>query len=152
MNPVSSLAVKTLVSTTQSSNSLVGFAIIFGILFVYFLPAITARQRKVPDVGMVFVLNLLLGWTLIGWVIALAMAYRTPAPKRAQQLADAFAAAQVPQVPPRLPQTPAPSPGWQPDPAGRGDKRWWDGTAWTENVVDAGGKPLPPDPIGTVGG
>ena len=28
--------------------------------------------------------------------------------------------------------------GWQPDPTGKHDHRYWDGTQWTENVADAG--------------
>jgi hypothetical protein len=43
----------------------------------YFLPTIVATARKVPNVGSVFVINLFLGWTLIGWVVALAMAARS---------------------------------------------------------------------------
>lgn len=39
---------------------------------VYFLPSIIGRQR--PDRGKIFLVNLLLGWTLIGWVVALVMA------------------------------------------------------------------------------
>ena len=49
----------------------------FVLLFVYFLPSLIAGRRKVPNAGSVFVLNLFLGWTLIGWVIALSMAVRT---------------------------------------------------------------------------
>ncbi|MGH9275291.1 MAG: DUF2510 domain-containing protein, partial [Acidimicrobiales bacterium] len=30
------------------------------------------------------------------------------------------------------------APGWQADPTGRHDHRYWDGTAWTDNVSDAG--------------
>ncbi len=30
------------------------------------------------------------------------------------------------------------APGWQPDPTGRHDHRYWDGSAWTDNVSDAG--------------
>jgi hypothetical protein len=30
------------------------------------------------------------------------------------------------------------APGWQPDPTGRHDHRYWDGSAWTDNVADAG--------------
>jgi hypothetical protein len=30
------------------------------------------------------------------------------------------------------------NPGWQPDPTGKHDHRYWDGTQWTENVADAG--------------
>jgi hypothetical protein len=28
--------------------------------------------------------------------------------------------------------------GWQPDPSGKHDHRYWDGTQWTDNVADAG--------------
>jgi Superinfection immunity protein len=51
------------------------------VLGVYFLPSIIANHRKVPNQGSVFVINLFLGWSLIGWVVALAMAART-APSR----------------------------------------------------------------------
>jgi hypothetical protein len=46
-------------------------------LTLYFIPAIVAMVRKVPNTGSVLVLNVFLGWTVIGWVIALAMAVRT---------------------------------------------------------------------------
>lgn len=44
---------------------------------LYFLPTIIACSRKVRNQGSVFVLDLFAGWTLIGWVVALAMACRT---------------------------------------------------------------------------
>lgn len=47
------------------------------LIVLYFVPAIVANWRDVKDVGSVCVINLLLGWTLIGWVVALAMACRT---------------------------------------------------------------------------
>ncbi len=31
-----------------------------------------------------------------------------------------------------------PPPGWHPDPTGRHDHRWWDGSTWTDHVSDAG--------------
>ncbi|HEY3927213.1 MAG TPA: superinfection immunity protein [Candidatus Koribacter sp.] len=39
--------------------------------FVYFLPTVCAFYRKHNARAAIFVLNLLLGWTLIAWVIAL---------------------------------------------------------------------------------
>ena len=30
------------------------------------------------------------------------------------------------------------TPGWQPDPTGRHDHRYWDGSRWTDDVADAG--------------
>ncbi len=47
------------------------------VLALYFLPSIVAVARKVTHQGSVVVINLFLGWTFVGWVIALAMACRT---------------------------------------------------------------------------
>jgi Superinfection immunity protein len=33
-----------------------------------------------PNTGSVVVVNVLLGWTIVGWVVALAIALRDPAP------------------------------------------------------------------------
>lgn len=55
---------------------LIVLAVIFGAA-LYFLPSICAMVRSVPNVGSVIVLNLFLGWTLVGWVVALAMAFRS---------------------------------------------------------------------------
>jgi hypothetical protein len=47
------------------------------VLALYFLPSVVAAARRVTHQGSVVVLNLFLGWTFIGWVVALAMACRT---------------------------------------------------------------------------
>jgi hypothetical protein len=47
---------------------------------MYLLPLIIGLARRVPDVGSVAVLNILLGWTLVGWVLALALAMRSAQP------------------------------------------------------------------------
>jgi len=39
-------------------------------LLVYFLPSILGKKHK--NFSSIFVINLFLGWTLIGWVVALA--------------------------------------------------------------------------------
>ena len=41
--------------------------ILFGLAVLYFLPSIIARHK--PNSGPVFIINLFLGWTLIGWVV-----------------------------------------------------------------------------------
>ncbi len=51
------------------------------ILVLYFAPALEAYRRKVVDRGSVLAINLFLGWTIIGWVVALAMAERTATTK-----------------------------------------------------------------------
>jgi hypothetical protein len=40
---------------------------------VYFLPTIVAKLRGADNAAPTFIVNLFLGWTLIGWVVALAM-------------------------------------------------------------------------------
>lgn len=44
---------------------------------VYFLPSLVASRRRHHQAMVVFILNLFLGWTLLGWVIALAIAAST---------------------------------------------------------------------------
>ena len=43
---------------------------------LYFIPALIARSREVQHTIALFALNLLLGWTLIGWVAAIIWAFR----------------------------------------------------------------------------
>ncbi|KAA6461294.1 superinfection immunity protein [Acidobacteria bacterium AB60] len=51
---------------------------------MYFLPTIVAKKRKVQRMGGIVVVNVFLGWTLIGWVVALAWAASgAPLPKEA---------------------------------------------------------------------
>ncbi|HET9770672.1 MAG TPA: superinfection immunity protein [Acidimicrobiia bacterium] len=45
-----------------------------GALAAYVLPTAVASSRSHHHVGAIAAVNLLLGWTLIGWVVALAMA------------------------------------------------------------------------------
>jgi Protein of unknown function (DUF2510) len=40
----------------------------------------------------------------------------------------------------------APTPGWQPDPTGRHEYRYWDGSSWTDDVSDGGNAST--DPMG----
>ena len=43
------------------------------LLCAYFAPSVVAGARSHPQIGSIVVINLLLGWTFIGWVVALAM-------------------------------------------------------------------------------
>jgi len=47
---------------------------------LYPLPVLIGCARRIPDIAAVAVINILLGWTLIGWVAALAMALRPVIP------------------------------------------------------------------------
>jgi threonine/homoserine/homoserine lactone efflux protein len=43
-------------------------------LFAYFLPTVVAEARGHQRSGMIFLANLLLGWTILGWIGALVWA------------------------------------------------------------------------------
>jgi Superinfection immunity protein len=51
-----------------------------GSAVLYLLPVLIGVARRVPDIGAVAAVNVLLGWTLAGWVVALAMALRSVRP------------------------------------------------------------------------
>jgi hypothetical protein len=54
---------------------------IFGFGFVaYFLPSIIAFARSKRDAVSILMLNFFLGWTAIGWVIALVWALKQDIP------------------------------------------------------------------------
>jgi hypothetical protein len=76
---------------------LTGIALLLGAMFIspgmvllvaglmlggalYITPMVIAAVRGVPHVGSVVVVNLLLGFTWVGWVVALAMAVRDVPP------------------------------------------------------------------------
>ena len=79
-------------------------------LALYFLPTIIAQQRKHRSLGGIFVLNLLLGWSLLGWIGALVWALSNPQPVVIVQNGPAYLppgyGAQYPQQP-VYPQSPA---------------------------------------------
>jgi uncharacterized membrane protein (DUF485 family) len=53
------------------------FALLITILSLfYFLPFVIAFYKKRINTGAIFALNLFLGWSLIGWVIALVWALK----------------------------------------------------------------------------
>lgn len=64
----------------QTFVSLVALAI--GV-FLYFLPSWFANRRHKRNATAIGVLNLLAGWTIIGWIAALVWALTEDAPLRA---------------------------------------------------------------------
>ena len=51
-----------------------GVGSLLGIGLGYFLPWLIALGRKKRNTGAIFILNLFLGWTVIGWIGALVLA------------------------------------------------------------------------------
>jgi hypothetical protein len=63
----------------------VGGKVLAGVLYLfliiaYWVPTIIAFARHVPAKAQVVIVNFFLGWTLIGWVVALVMAFRQVPP------------------------------------------------------------------------
>lgn len=58
----------------DGGSALVTFVVVITALVVYLLPWIIAVYRDHHQQGAIFVINVFLGWTFLGWVIALAMA------------------------------------------------------------------------------
>lgn len=64
--------------TAASSSSFWPGLIIWWVflLLAYWVPTGVAVARRIDGLGQVIVVNLFLGWTVIGWVVALVMAFR----------------------------------------------------------------------------
>ncbi len=127
-----------------SHRGAVPVIVIFG-LALYMLPTMIGAVRKVVNVGSVFAINLLLGWTLIGWAIALAMALRTNPPHAYPQMwtppptsgpvpgyGTASSPWQSPNLSPSIPPPAGPPAGWYADPSDPSSQRWWDGQRSTK--------------------
>lgn len=68
-------------SVLASAGAGVGVAVVIVVgIALYFIPSIVGSSRKVVNIGSIFAINLFLGWSLVGWVVALAMALRTNPP------------------------------------------------------------------------
>ena len=52
-------------------------AVVFG-LCLLFLPTVVAAVRHHPNAPTIFLVNLLLGWTFVGWLVALIWASTRP--------------------------------------------------------------------------
>lgn len=51
-------------------GALLGITFLIIVGFVYFLPTIIANNRRPPNFYSIVLLNVLLGWTIVGWLVA----------------------------------------------------------------------------------
>jgi hypothetical protein len=61
----------------DAGGAAVGIVLMVLGFVAYWIPTIVAFVRGVPNKGSVLVINLFLGWTFIGWIVALAMSVRS---------------------------------------------------------------------------
>jgi len=101
---------------------------------LYLLPVLLAWARRVPDIGPIAVINILLGWTLAGWVVALALALRSGVPPNpAIQLVQNLPPSSMPSAPDwawpaqpgRRPAAAPPLPPLPEEPSAEGDGQQW---------------------------
>ena len=76
------LAILIVSSSTSASLGLaaIAAAVVVVTLPLYVLPVIIAYLRPAPDRASVVIVSMFLGWTYVGWVIALALAVRDRRP------------------------------------------------------------------------
>ncbi|WP_256807780.1 superinfection immunity protein [Bradyrhizobium sp. Bra64] len=59
----------------NGGSAFLGLMIIGLVIAAYFMPAIVASNRGHQNTAAIVVLNIFLGWTLLGWVVALVWAF-----------------------------------------------------------------------------
>jgi hypothetical protein len=79
-------------------------ALAMAAVVLYLLPSLVGWARHLPSIAVIAVINVFLGWTFVGWVLALALALRPVYP--------AGPVVQVVQNPPPLPPGPVADAGW----------------------------------------
>lgn len=62
-------------ASPESREMVPGALVVGGLLVVYFLPSFAASSRKHRAKEGIIALNLFLGWSLIGWVVAFVWAF-----------------------------------------------------------------------------
>lgn len=61
-------------------NEIVGYLMFIGLLFAFFLPTLLGAARHHPYHFVIFAVNLTLGWTLLGWIVALVWSLSSSRP------------------------------------------------------------------------
>jgi hypothetical protein len=120
MDAVSALLASDPHSASNQGIVLLAGLIALAVLAMYLLPSIVGSARGVVGIGQVVTMNVLLGWTVIGWAMAMVMA---AGPRRRGFVVD-------------LPASAAAAPaGWYTDPQMTAQLRYWDGVAWTASTA-----------------
>ena len=71
-------------------DHLLGGAALVAAALLYLLPLLVGAHRDVPPLRRLVLVNVLLGWTVLGWLYCLALAVRRPRPRPATPRASAW--------------------------------------------------------------
>jgi hypothetical protein len=77
---VGTLAGYTRHTATNGRRNTMEYVYTVAAILIYWIPSAVALYRKVPNRGSIIVVNLFFGWTVVGWIVALAMAVRDRKP------------------------------------------------------------------------
>lgn len=73
----------------DAGTALLAIGLIVGGIALYFVPTLVAGRRNHRNSGAILALNILLGWTFIGWALALVWALTdNTAPSASHQTED----------------------------------------------------------------
>lgn len=61
-----------------TGDPVMGMLLLAALLAIYFGPTLCAIRRHCRGRGAIFFLNLILGWTLVGWVVTFIWANAAP--------------------------------------------------------------------------
>jgi hypothetical protein len=61
----------TVAAAETQPDAVLGYSVILFLMAAYFLPTVIALTRWHANTLGIFLLNVFLGWTLVGWVVAL---------------------------------------------------------------------------------
>jgi hypothetical protein len=98
------------------------------------LPWAIAATRGRSNQAAIGLINLFLGWTFIGWIVAIVMACQAHQVAGIGGHTTVVVAQNFPHVASSNPvdHSLGPAAGWYPAPSG-GGQQYWNGTAWTEH-------------------
>lgn len=74
-------------SGTNDAAKVAAFVFIASALALYAAPSLVAASRKHRNTTGIVVLNILGGWTVLGWIVALVWAYAAQSPETVTALA-----------------------------------------------------------------
>lgn len=69
---------------------------------LYMLPTIEAWLKRHPNLASIALVNFFLGWTLVGWVVAVVWAFKKPEPRLATTTQKPYEPALQPSEPKKI--------------------------------------------------